>query len=74
MTAKRPVDFDNGQHNLVVQDRGGIEFGDNSTVNATPPRITTIGPYAVFENLPTSDPGFAGALWNNAGVLSVSAG
>lgn len=28
----------------------------------------------VMDNLPTSNPAVAGALWNNAGVLSVSAG
>lgn len=27
-----------------------------------------------FASLPTSDPGIAGALWNNGGVVMVSAG
>lgn len=31
-------------------------------------------PGLVFLNLPTSDPGVAGALWNNAGVVMVSSG
>lgn len=36
---------------------------------------TTINSTVVsLPNLPTSDPGVAGQLWNNAGVLSVSAG
>lgn len=30
--------------------------------------------YIIMDNLPTSNPAVAGALWNNAGVLSVSAG
>jgi hypothetical protein len=28
----------------------------------------------MIENLPTADPAYVGALWNNAGVLTVSAG
>lgn len=29
---------------------------------------------AILKDLPTSDPGVAGQLWNNTGVLNVSAG
>lgn len=32
------------------------------------------GATLIIENLPTTDPGIAGAIWNNSGVLNVSAG
>jgi len=31
-------------------------------------------PKVIMSNLPTSDPGVAGQLWNNSGVLNISAG
>ena len=50
------------------------------TVNSTYGTAATIGGNLDAQGtanvfvVPTSDPGVAGALWNNAGTLSVSAG
>jgi hypothetical protein len=48
------------------------------TKNATTGAITTTSSFnggtIIISGLPTSDPAVAGQLWNNAGVLTVSAG
>lgn len=36
--------------------------------------LTVSGSNVIITGLPTSDPAVAGALWNNAGVVTVSAG
>lgn len=36
--------------------------------------LTASGTNLVIAGLPTSDPAVAGALWSNAGVVTVSAG
>lgn len=56
-----------GGDRLVVEDGGTIVVG---TVT-----ISTDGDgNLIFTGLPTSDPSVAGALWANAGVVTVSAG
>lgn len=40
----------------------------------TTTNLTATGSVITLSGLPTSDPSVAGALWNNAGVLNVSAG
>lgn len=44
---------------------GNFTVSGNFTVNGT---------VVILDNLPTSDPLNAGQLWNNSGVLTVSAG
>lgn len=58
----------------VVSDNGftGAVTG-NVTGNVTAVTITATGA-VIFSGLPTSDPTVAGQLWNNSGVLTVSAG
>ena len=60
---------DNG---LYIGDGGGTQFIDlsrNLTVNNA-----NISGTVIIPNLPTSDPGVAGQLWNSSGDLKVSAG
>ena len=54
----------------VVSDNG---FTGAVTGNVTAVTVTATGA-VIFSGLPTSDPTVAGQLWNNAGVLNVSAG
>ena len=58
-----------------VRSEGGFQ---TITKNATTGAITVTaiinGGTIILPNLPTSDPLVAGQLWNNAGVLTVSAG
>jgi len=51
-------------NNTVSLDGGQTITGD----------LTISGTVIIMDNLPTSDPLNAGQLWNNAGVLTVSAG
>jgi hypothetical protein len=60
------------------------EYGTSLTVTITPPISVTTDSYEITGSLtvtgnstiipPTSDPGVSGALWNNSGTLSISAG
>jgi hypothetical protein len=59
----------------------GAHSGNVSTSSITfatgapdEPAIAIDGLHVKFVNLPTTDPGAAGALWNNAGVLTISDG
>ena len=68
-----------------VRSEGGFQ---TITKNATTGAVTTTATFGpttsitdltasgavIFSGLPTSDPAVAGQLWNNAGVLTVSAG
>ena len=56
----------------VVSNNGFTGAVTATTVTATG-ALTATATDNVFV-VPTSDPGVAGALWNNAGTLSVSAG
>jgi len=62
-----PVRSDNGFEGDVT---GSVTATDLTTTGT----VTIDGTTVVISDLPTSDPGVAGQLWNNAGVLSVSAG
>ena len=67
-TFQGPVRSENGFKDITVAANTGVETenflitydGTNSVV--------------IFSDLPTSDPTVAGQLWNNSGVLTVSAG
>lgn len=56
----------------VVSNNGFTGSVTATTITATG-TLTATATDNVFV-VPTSDPGVAGALWNNAGTLSVSAG
>jgi hypothetical protein len=54
-----------------------IQFADGNGAFASDPTFYFVageGYTTIRCNWPTSDPGIAGALWNNNGVLSVSNG
>jgi len=66
-TFSGPVASDNGFEGDVT---GSVTATDLTTTGT----VTIDGTTVVISDLPTSDPGVAGQLWNNSGVLSVSAG
>jgi hypothetical protein len=56
----------------LTGDTGGVSLTDNGTSGILLNNAGT-GPIT-FLGLPTSDPSIVGALWNNLGILTVSAG
>jgi len=46
----------------------------NNGITSTTGTVTLNGATIILESLPTSNPNVAGQLWNNSGVLNVSAG
>jgi hypothetical protein len=70
-----PVRSENGFQSITKDATTGA-----ITVNTTVATDVTVGGNLDAQGtanvfvVPTSDPGVAGALWNNAGTLSVSAG
>lgn len=62
-----PVRSDNGFEGDVT---GSVSATDLTTTGA----VTIDGTTVIISDLPTTDPGVAGQLFNNAGVLTVSAG
>ncbi len=50
---------------------GGIVFGP---VGSAPRMDNNGGDLLIVQNIPTSDPGVSGALWNDSGTLKLSAG
>ena len=70
-----PVRSENGFQSVTKSATTGAitvasTFGNDITVGGD---LDAQGTANIFV-VPTSDPGVAGALWNNAGTLSVSAG
>jgi len=57
---------------LVTAANANITTINADVVNAVTTLVGT-GPANIIV-IPTSDPGVAGAIWNNAGTLAVSAG
>ncbi|MCV9960738.1 hypothetical protein OIU34_02400 [Pararhizobium sp. BT-229] len=51
----------------VYEDGAKLKLGANVT-------LTVSGTNVLFQGLPTADPSVAGALYSNAGVLTISAG
>lgn len=62
-----PVRSDNGFEGDVT---GSVTATDLTTTGT----VTIDGTTIIISDLPTTDPGVAGQLFNNAGVLTVSAG
>lgn len=61
-----------GGNNFLVLSGGKIIFGNDPS--SDPYLTRDAAGNVVFTNLPTADPLVAGALWDNSGALSVSAG
>lgn len=67
-TFSGPVKSDNGfEGNITGNVTGGVAGAVAATTLSASGAVT-------LSALPTSDPAVAGQLWNNAGVLTVSAG
>lgn len=54
--------------NLLVSNGDG--FAQDAGISSTAPSFQTL----TLTGLPTADPHVVGALWNNAGVINISAG
>lgn len=63
-TFSGPVKSDNGFEGNVA--------GDVTATNTTTTTLTASGA-VIFSGLPTADPNVAGAIWSNAGVITLSA-
>lgn len=61
------VSLPQGGDSLSVATGGSIALGAGVT-------LTVSGSNVILNGLPTSDPAVAGALWNNGGVITRSAG
>ena len=73
-TFQGPVRSENGFQSISKNASTGAvtvtaTFGANTSVT----NISATGTANVIV-IPTSDPGVAGAIWNNAGTLAISAG
>lgn len=66
-----PVRSDNGFEGDVT---GSVTGSVTATDLTTTGDVTVDGTTVVITDLPTTDPGVVGQLWNNAGALNVSAG
>lgn len=63
-----PIRSDNGFEGDISN--GSVTATDLTTTGD----VTVDGTTVVITDLPTTDPGVVGQIWNNAGVLNVSAG
>lgn len=74
-TFNGPVRSENGFQSITkAAATGAVTVNSTYATDATiGGNLTAAGSANVFV-VPTSDPGVAGALWNNGGTLSVSAG
>ena len=80
-TFNGPVRSENGVQSISKAANTGVvtvqsTFGDDTTIGndlTVGGDLDAQGTANIFV-VPTSDPGVAGALWNNGGTLSVSAG
>ena len=80
-TFSGPVRSENGFKTITKDTTTGAvtensTYGDDADVSGTLSVTgnSTLSGDANVIIIPTSDPGVAGAIWNNAGTLSISAG
>lgn len=80
-TFSGPVRSENGFKSITKNATTGAitensTYGDNASVGGTLSVTgnSTLSGSANVIIIPTSDPGVAGAIWNNAGTLAISAG
>lgn len=57
----------------IAPSTGAVTVVASYGANASVANLSTTGT-VILSNLPTADPQVAGQLWNNLGVLTVSAG
>jgi len=73
--AKATVDLTDPCYSYTVYDSRYFNLDDHSTTTTKTIKELNVGTITrteIIKNLPTSDPGISGALWNNAGVINVS--
>jgi hypothetical protein len=73
-TFSGPVRSENG-FQVISKDSATGTVSTTATIGtATSVTSLTVAGTVILSGLPTSNPGVAGQLWSNAGVLTVSAG
>ena len=73
-TFQGPVRSEGGFQTITKNATTGAVTVTATLGAATSVNDLTVADVVIFSGLPTSDPLVAGQLWNNAGVLTVSAG
>lgn len=73
-TFQGPVRSENGFQTVTKNATTGAVTATATFGPATSITDLAASGVVIFSGLPTSDPAVAGRLWNNAGVLTVSAG
>lgn len=74
-TFNGPVRSENGFQSISInQSTGTVTVNATYGASATVANLTASGSVIKLTGLPTSNPTVAGALWNDAGTLKVSAG
>ena len=73
-TFQGPVRSQNGFQTVTVSPTTGAVTVNATLGAATSVTTLTVSGAVIFSGLPTADPVVAGALWNDAGTLKVSAG
>ena len=73
-TFNGPVRSENGFQTISVNASTGTVTTTATLGAATSVNSVAVSGTVIFSGLPTSDPSVAGAVWSNAGVLSLSAG
>lgn len=73
-TFNGPVRSENGFQSITINAATGtVTVNATYGASAAVANLTASGT-VIFSGLPTSNPNVAGAVWSNAGVLSLSAG
>ena len=73
-TFNGPVRSENGFQTISVNATTGTVTVTSTIGSATSVNTLTVSGTVILSGLPTSNPNVAGAVWSNAGVLSLSAG
>jgi len=73
-TFNGPVRSENGFQTISINATTGTVTVTSTIGAATSVNTLTVSGTVILSGLPTSNPNVAGAVWSNAGVLSLSAG
>jgi hypothetical protein len=73
-TFNGPVRSENGFQTVSINATTGTVTVDATIGAATSVNSLAVAGTVIFSGLPTADPEVVGAVWSNAGVLTLSAG
>lgn len=74
-TFSGPVRSEGGFQVITINgSTGTVTTNATYGASATVANLTATGTRIILSGLPTANPNVAGAIWSNAGVLTVSAG